>query len=157
MYTDKTNLHVVHGISELLQLMCRAQGLQSYVSQLPLLQPEFWAQLWYCSFLRFSLFRRLHDPAEQPWNINWVSQQWGVIRSWVFAAYTEEVPEAEVLRDGDSFSPPSPTSWGIFGELGAEESGVAISSMSEYVLEPFLMLNALLKELLSCREDRRTD
>lgn len=26
---------------------------------------------------------------------------------------------------------------------------MAISSMSEYVLEPFLMLNALLKELLS--------
>lgn len=66
-----------------------------------------------------------------------------------FGTYTEEVAETEVLRDEDWFSPPSPPSWGIFGELGAEESGVAISSMSEYVLEPFLMLNALLKELLS--------
>lgn len=73
------------------------------------------------------------------------------------SAHTEEVPEAEVLGDGDSFSSRSPTSWGIFGELGAEESGVAISSMSEYVLEPFFMLNALLKELLNYREDRRTD
>lgn len=65
--------------------------------------------------------------------------------------------EAEVFRDEDRFSPPSPPSWGIFGEFGADESGVAISSMSEYVLEPFLMLNALLKELLSYREEGGTD
>lgn len=65
--------------------------------------------------------------------------------------------EAEVLRDVDWFSPPSTPSWAIFGELGAEESGVAISSMSEYVLEPFLMLNALLKELLNYREKAGTD
>lgn len=45
--------------------------------------------------------------------------------------YTEEVAEAEVLRESSWPSPPSPPSWGIFGELGAEESGVAISSMSE--------------------------
>ena len=64
--------------------------------------------------------------------------------------HTEEVAEAEVLRhEGSWFSPSSPPSWSIFGELGAEESGVAISSMSEYVLVPFLMLKALLKELLS--------
>lgn len=31
---------------------------------------------------------------------------------------------------------------------------MAISSMSEYVLAPFLMLNALLKELLSYRDKR---
>lgn len=64
---------------------------------------------------------------------------------------------AAVLRDDDWFSPPSSTSWGIFGELGAEESGVAISSMSEYVLEPFLRLNALLKELLSYRDKKDSD
>lgn len=43
---------------------------------------------------------------------------------------------------------------GILGEEGAEESGVAISSMSAYdaeSLDPFL-LNALLKELLSYTE-----
>lgn len=46
----------------------------------------------------------------------------------------------------------STLSWGNLGDDGAEESGVAISSMSEYDvadLGPFLMLNALLKELLS--------
>lgn len=32
---------------------------------------------------------------------------------------------------------------------------MAISSMSEYVLEPFLRLNALLKELLSYRDRKR--
>lgn len=57
--------------------------------------------------------------------------------------------ENEVLSDECSISSCSPPSWSIFGELGAEESGVAISSMSEYVLAPFLMLKALLKELLS--------
>lgn len=69
--------------------------------------------------------------------------------------HTEEVAEAEVLSADDWFSPSSIPSWGIFGELGAEESGVAISSMSEYVLGPFLMLNALLKELLSYGERGR--
>ena len=65
--------------------------------------------------------------------------------------------ETEVLMEGLS-SPPSLPSWAILGELGAEESGVAISSMSEYVLPPFLMLNALPKELLSCSaEERRGD
>lgn len=56
------------------------------------------------------------------------------------------------------FPSPSPslsTWWmGILGEEGAEESGVAISSMSAYdaeSLDPFL-LNALLKELLSYTE-----
>lgn len=34
---------------------------------------------------------------------------------------------------------------------------MAISSMSEYVLEPFLMLKALLKELLNYREEAGTD
>lgn len=68
--------------------------------------------------------------------------------------HTEDGPKAEVLQGDDWFSPLSSTSWGIFGELGAEESGVAISSMSEYVLAPFLMLNALLKELLSYRDKR---
>lgn len=32
---------------------------------------------------------------------------------------------------------------------------MAISSMSEYILEPFLRLNALLKELLSLRDKKR--
>lgn len=59
---QKTNLHVVHGFSELLQVMCRAQSLQPYFRQLSLLQPEFWAELWYRSFLIFSLFCGLHDP-----------------------------------------------------------------------------------------------
>ena len=59
----------------------------------------------------------------------------------------------ECLRDG--LSPPSLPSCPILGELGAEESGVAISSMSEYVLPPFLMLNALPKELLSWSAERR--
>ena len=45
--------------------------------------------------------------------------------------HTEEVAEMEVLREGVSLSSASPPSWGILGELGAEESGVAISSMSE--------------------------
>lgn len=73
--------------------------------------------------------------------------------------YTEEVAEADVFRDENWLSTSSAPSWSIFGELGAEESGVAISSMSEYVLEPFLMLNALLKELLSYTdgEDEETD
>ncbi len=66
--------------------------------------------------------------------------------------HTDEVAEVEVLSNEGWFSPPSIPSCGIFGELGADESGVAISSMSEYVLEPFLMLNALLKELLSYTE-----
>lgn len=68
----------------------------------------------------------------------------------------EEVAEADVLRDEGWFSSSVP-SWSIFGEFGADESGVAISSMSEYVLTPFLMLNALVKELLSYRviEDER--
>lgn len=34
---------------------------------------------------------------------------------------------------------------------------MAISSMSEYVLEPFLRLNALLKELLSCSDKKDLD
>lgn len=34
---------------------------------------------------------------------------------------------------------------------------MAISSMSEYVLEPFLRLNALLKELLSYRDKKDSD
>lgn len=76
----------------------------------------------------------------------------GAQRCW--CTHTDEV--AEVLSSEDWCSPPSSPSCGIFGELGAEESGVAISSMSEYVLEPFLMLNALLKELLSCREKAAT-
>ena len=59
----------------------------------------------------------------------------------------------EFLREG--LSPPSLPSWHILGELGAEESGVAISSMSEYVLPPFLMLKALPKELLSCSAEER--
>lgn len=51
---------------------------------------------------------------------------------------------------------PSLSTWwmGILGEEGAEESGVAISSMSAYdaeSLDPFL-LNALLKELLNYTE-----
>lgn len=45
--------------------------------------------------------------------------------------------------------------WWTFGEEGAEDSGVAISSMSEYSpdLEPFL-LKALLKELRNCTEKK---
>lgn len=44
-----------------------------------------------------------------------------------------------------------------FGEEGAEDSGVVISSMSAYGpdLEPFL-LKALLKELRSCLEEVET-
>lgn len=66
-------------------------------------------------------------------------------------AYTEEAGDWIDWRQGGGFSP---SSWASFGELGAEESGVAISSISEYIvppLEPFLILNALPKELLNYR------
>lgn len=48
------------------------------------------------------------------------------------------------------------TSWWTLGEEGAEDSGVAISSMSAYGpdgLAPFL-LKALLKELRNCTEEK---
>lgn len=53
------------------------------------------------------------------------------------------------LMEGDAVS--VEPCWSL-GDDGAEESGVAISSMSEYEeadLGPFLMLKALLKELRS--------
>lgn len=64
--------------------------------------------------------------------------------------YPDEEAEAEDFIDDGGLSP----SWWTFGEEGAEDSGVAISSMSAYGpdgLEPFL-LKALLKELRSCSE-----
>lgn len=69
--------------------------------------------------------------------------------------HTEEVAD---WLDGREVGGFSPSSWPSFGELGAEESGVAISSISEYMeppLAPFLMLNALPKELRNYREIRR--
>lgn len=57
--------------------------------------------------------------------------------------------ELEDLMEGDAVSVEPCCS---LGEDGAEESGVAISSISEYEeadLGPFLMLKALLKELRS--------
>ena len=49
----------------------------------------------------------------------------------ILGTHTEEVAEMEVWRDGVWLSSASPPSWGNLGELGAEESGVAIPSMSE--------------------------
>lgn len=57
--------------------------------------------------------------------------------------------ELEDLMEGEAVSVEPCCS---LGDEGAEESGVAISSMSEYEdadLGPFLMLKALLKELRS--------
>lgn len=60
--------------------------------------------------------------------------------------------EVEDLIDKGGLSP----TWWTFGEEGAEDSGVEISSMSAYGpvdLEPFL-LKALLKELRSCTKKK---
>lgn len=57
--------------------------------------------------------------------------------------------EVQDLMEGEAVSAAPCCS---FGDDGAEESGVAISSMSEYEeadLGPFLMLKALLNELRS--------
>lgn len=62
--------------------------------------------------------------------------------------YPDEDAEVEDIIDDGGLSP----SWWTLGEEGAEDSGVAISSMSAYgpdALEPFL-LKALLKELRNC-------
>lgn len=56
-------MHAVHGLSELLQLMRRAQRLQSNVRQLSLLEPELRAQLRHRRLLNVSLLGALHDPA----------------------------------------------------------------------------------------------
>ncbi len=59
---------------------------------------------------------------------------------------------------GGKWAGSPPSSWPSFGELGADESGVAISSISEYMeppLAPFLMLNAFPKELRNYREIER--
>ncbi len=69
--------------------------------------------------------------------------------------HTEEVADWLDWREVGVFSP---SSWPSFGELGADESGVAISSISEYMeppLAPFLMLNALPKEFRNYREIER--
>ncbi len=69
--------------------------------------------------------------------------------------HTEEVAD---WMDGREVGGFSPSSWPSFGELGADESGVAISSISEYMeppLAPFLMLNAFPKELRNYREIER--
>lgn len=65
--------------------------------------------------------------------------------------YPDDDAEVEDLIDDAVLSP----TWWTFGEEGAEDSGVAISSMSEYSpdLEPFL-LKALLKELRNCMEKK---
>lgn len=65
--------------------------------------------------------------------------------------YLEDDAEAEDFIDTGGLSP----SWWILGEEGAEDSGVAISSMSAYGpvgFEPFL-LKALLNELRNCWEN----
>ena len=64
--------------------------------------------------------------------------------------YPDDDAEVEEFADCWGFSP---TMWTL-GEEGAEDSGVAISSMSAYGpdLDPFL-LKALLKELRSCSEE----
>ena len=73
------------------------------------------------------------------------------------SALMNEIPHTELLIgmqdfiDDEGLSP----SWWTLGEEGAEDSGVEISSMSEYVpvgLPPFL-LKALLKELRNCSEE----
>lgn len=66
--------------------------------------------------------------------------------------YPNDDAEAEDFIDDGGLSP----SWWTLGEEGAEDSGVAISSMSAYGpegLAPFL-LKALLKELRSCTEKK---
>lgn len=72
---------------------------------------------------------------------------------WLFVpvqvqSYPDDDAEAEGFTDEGGLSP----SWWTLGEEGAEDSGVAISSMSAYdagSFEPFL-LKALLKELRNC-------
>lgn len=62
--------------------------------------------------------------------------------------YRDANAEVEDIIDDGGLS----SSWWTLGEEGAEDSGVAISSMSAYgpdALEPFL-LKALLKELRNC-------
>lgn len=65
--------------------------------------------------------------------------------------YAEVYPDEDADVDDFIEEGASSLSWWTLGEDGAEDSGVAISSMSAYGLEPFL-LKALLKELRSCGE-----
>lgn len=64
--------------------------------------------------------------------------------------YPAEDAEVEGFSTAGGLSP----SWCTLGEDGAEDSGVAISSMSAYGFPPFL-LKALLKELRNCRKRKR--
>jgi len=78
------------------------------------------------------------------------------IKNYSNFTHTEEMADWLDWREGGGFSP---SSWASFGELGADESGVVISSISEYIeppLAPFFMLNALPKELRNYRESQRT-
>lgn len=93
-------------------------------------------------------FQKDRDSCDSYYLLVWFTVSWVRERGKV---YPDDDAEVEDLIDDVVLSP----AWWTFGEEGAEDSGVAISSMSEYSpdLEPFL-LKALLKELRNCTEKK---
>lgn len=60
-YITIPDLHAVHGLSELVQLMCRAESLQANISQLHLFLPELTPQLHHCLRLAVQTLRQSID------------------------------------------------------------------------------------------------
>lgn len=155
VFCVSADLHTVHGLPELVQLMCRTEGLQADISQLHFLLPELAPQLHYRLRLTVQTFRqsvrriaRLKD-----FKYSNLSKVW-----WTCSAHrlsscecadTYSVLECVFLSMWLVVEVPL---WGSLGDEGNDES--VISSMSEWEeadLGDFFLANACLKELRNCK------